>query len=298
MAQSRDLFPADRGLQARMVLASVLTPLLVVAVAAAVIDLAPRRVSVVFAIVAVVGVVMAVKAHRELEHGLPLTVDAAPELHAAVERLCTLADLPKPAIVRDRERQPNSWVVAPLRRTPELHVTTGLLEALTPEELEAVLAHELAHLAHHDAVVMTVVGGPGTALLEAGGPMLRGFNLWLTPGVIAAFGIGWISTLGTNALSRYRELAADAGAAALTGHPATLASALRKVSDGLERIPTRDLRTVAGRDAFHLLPVADEADGPWYRRGSGATHPALARRIARLESMERRLHAARLPDTI
>jgi heat shock protein HtpX len=297
MARRRELFPADRGLQARMVLAAVLTPLLVLVVVAAVVDLAPQRVAVVLGLVAAGGVGLAVKAHLEAARPRPVPVAEAPELHAVVERLCTAADLPKPVLVRDAERQPNSWVIAAPRRPAELHVTAGLLEALTPAELEGVIAHELAHLAHHDAAVMTVVGGPGAVLLEAGGPLLtRGFNLWFTPGVVVAVAIGWVAQLGTNALSRYRELAADAGAAALTGHPAVLASALRKVSGELDRIPARDLRAVAGRDAFHLLAVADDGGGPWYRHGGGATHPALARRIERLEAMERGLHAARLPD--
>jgi hypothetical protein len=111
--------------------------------------------------------------------------------------------------------------------------------------------------------------------------------------------IGAAARIGTTALSRYRELAADAGAAALTGQPATLALALRKVSGGLSAIPSDDLRAVARRDALHLLPVADVDRGSWRVRLGGATHPSLARRIGRLEAMEARLHgrsAARAVD--
>ncbi len=277
-----------------MVLAAVLTPLLVIAAVVAVALLAPHRIAIVMGLAAVVGVGMAIRARRMAEHPRPLSPAEAPELHDAVDRLCALAALRKPALVLDGERQPNSWVVAPVGAPARLHVTRGLLETLTPAELEAVAAHELSHLAHRDAVVMTAVGGPGAVLLE-GGPQLMRRGFWLAPGGIVAYAIGWIARLGTNALSRYRELAADAGAAALTGHPAALASALRKVSGGIERIPARDLRAVAGRDAFHLLPVGVQAADriPWWRRGGGATHPSLERRIARLEQMERRLHAAR-----
>ncbi len=294
MARGRELFPADRGLQARMALAAVLTPLLVLAAAAAVVLVMPTRIAIAVGVAAAIGVGLAVHAYREAEPGRPLTPSRAPELHAAVERLCAIADLPKPRIVLARERQPNSWVVARPGRPAELHVTEGLLALLTAAELEAVLAHELAHLAHRDAMVMTVVGGPGAALLDGAGPLLR-TGFWLMPGAVLAIAIGWLSRVGTNALSRYRELAADAGAAALTGHPATLAAALTKVGGGIARMPARDLRAVAGRDAFHLLPVADRR-GPAWQRGAGPTHPSLERRIARLEAMERRLHQARLPS--
>lgn len=297
MARGPELFPADRGLQARMVVASLLTPLLVVAAAAAVIAIAPTRIAIFFVLALVIGVWTAVAAYRDADGAYPLSTVEEPELHAAVERLCALADLPKPVLVRNPERQPNSWLVARPGKPAQLHVTRGLLELLTPAELEAVVAHELSHLAHHDAMVMTVVGGPGTALLE-GGPMLMRGGLWMLPGAVIAVGVGSVARVGTTALSRYRELAADAGAAALTGHPATLAAALRKVSGGLAAIPSQDLRAVAGRDAFHLLPAGDEGDGRWYARLGGATHPAVERRIARLEAMEERLHAARAPDLL
>jgi heat shock protein HtpX len=291
MARGRELFPADRGLQARMVLASVLTPLLVLAAVVAVVLVMPHKVAVYLLIAAGVGVVLAIRAALTENRGSPVSVARAPELHSITERLCASASLPKPDIHLDHERQPNSWVVARPRRRAELHVTSGLVELLEPVELEAVIAHELAHLANRDAAVMTVVSGPGVALQE-GGAKLLSFHFWLAPGALLAIAIGWISGLGTNALSRYRELAADAGGAALCGHPGALASALRKASGRLQLIPMRDLRAVAGRDAFHLLPVGE-------RDGGGrlaATHPDLERRIVRLEAMERRLHSARLPD--
>jgi heat shock protein HtpX len=108
--------------------------------------------------------------------------------------------------------------------------------------------------------------------------------------------IGMASRVGTNALSRYRELAADAGAAALTGRPAALAGALAKVSGQLERLPRDDLRVAAGRDAFHLLPVGDQPPGRW-GMGSrlGATHPSLEQRLSALGRLERRMHTARAP---
>lgn len=294
MARGRELFPADRGLQARMVLASVMTPLLVFAAIAAVVLVMPTRVVIYVGVAAAIGIALALNAAFATGRGAPVKVAQEPALHSVTERLCAVASLPKPQLYVDRERQPNSWVVARPRRPAELHVTTSLLELLEPAELEAVVAHELAHLANHDAMVMTVVGGPGAALQEGGAKMLR-IHFWALPGALLALAIGWLSRLGTNTLSRYRELAADAGGAALTGRPGALAAALRKVSGRIRVIPVEDLRAVAGRDAFHLLPVAERADGPWFTKGIGATHPGLDCRIARLEAMERRLQNARIP---
>jgi heat shock protein HtpX len=118
-------------------------------------------------------------------------------------------------------------------------------------------------------------------------------------GAFAAIAIGWLASLGTNALSRYREFAADAGSVALTGSAAALASALMKVSDGIAAIPAQDLRVASARDAFHLLPVArarddDDDDGDAEPpKGLLATHPSLQARIARLEKLERAIQGSR-----
>jgi heat shock protein HtpX len=291
-ARRRELFPADRGLVAQMVLAGIATPLLVLAGLVAVVALAPVKIVVGVALALVVGVVGAVREQAAATRGREVSPGEAPELHAAVERLCVLADLPKPRIVVEPERQPNSWIVGVGRGHARLHLTQGLLDRLDTAELEAVIGHELAHVAHHDATVMTVVGGPAAVLL-AGGRRLVGRGIWpLQFGALAAMAIGWLATIGTRALSRSRELAADAGAVALTGRPAALASALLKVSDGVMALPARDLRTAAARDAFHLLPVAHEEHAR-LPRALSATHPALRTRIARLERMEARLQSAR-----
>jgi heat shock protein HtpX len=111
-------------------------------------------------------------------------------------------------------------------------------------------------------------------------------------GGVVATAIGWVSRLGTQVLSRHRELAADAGSARLTGHPAALASALRRISGELRLIPEQDLRLAAARDAFHLMPVGDPDTGMAARLT--ATHPPLAKRIERLEKMERSMQSSRL----
>ena len=284
----RELFPFDGGLAARMVAAAVLTPLVVVAVLAAIVLFAPWRLVAGVAIASAIGVVAAVRERRSRLAPIELTAEEAPAVHAIVERLCVVADLPKPRIVLEQERQPNSWIVSIGRGRSQLHLTQGLLDSLEPVELEAVIGHELAHVAHRDAAVMTFVGGPG-AVLQGGGSQLmrRGVFWFIQLGGVLAMAIGWLASIGTRALSRYREFAADAGAVALTGNPAALASALMKVSDGLVAIPRQDMREAAARDAFHLLPV-----------GVGelrllATHPPLRARIERLERLETGLQSAR-----
>jgi heat shock protein HtpX len=289
-----DLFRPDRGLQARMVFAAVSTPLIVLAAAAAIVALAPLKIVVAFAIAAAIGIGGTITERRNRAPAKAVSPAQAPELHAIVDRLCVLADVPKPEIVIEPEAQPNSWLVGLSRQRARLHVTRGLLELLTPTELEAVVGHELAHLVNRDAAVMTAVGGPGAVLLAGGKRMLGGGGFWFVGlGGFVATGVGRLSLFGTQILSRDRELAADAGSAALTGRPAALASALRRISGQLRLIPEEDLRVAACRDVFHLLAVEEEGEG-WTGR-LGATHPPLERRIARLEKMERSMQSARLP---
>jgi len=267
-----------------MVLAAVLTPLIVAAGVVALVLVAPFKLIAGFALASAMGAVLAVRQRRERGHPVALTPADAPDLHAMVERLCVVADLPKPRLVLERERQPNSWVVSLGRNRSQLHVTEGLLECLEPAELEGVLAHELAHVAQRDAAVMTIVGGPAAVLLDGGAQLARVGGFWLLQlGGVAALALGWLGRLGTLTLSRHRELSADAGAAALTGNPAALASALTKVSAGLVATPREDLRLAAARDSFHLLPAGDE------RHALLSTHPSLRERIARLERLETRL---------
>ena len=297
----RELFPPDRRLQLWMVLASVLTPLVVLAAVTGVVEFLPLKLAIGVGVAAAIGVVAAVRSRKASSRGRELPPDEAPELHAAVDRLSAMADIPRPVIVLEYERQPNSWVTDSPGRSPRLHVTRALLDTLEGPELEAVAAHELAHIANRDATVMTVVGGPGAVLLNGGRRMTSGGAMWAFQlGGVAALGIGLLSRVGTSALSRHRELAADAGAAALTGRPAALASALMKISGELARVPAQDLRAVAGRDSFHLLPVEAPPRGGLEKLGHqwpfdvlGATHPDLQKRIAALERLERRMHAAR-----
>jgi heat shock protein HtpX len=279
-----ELFPTDKGLLVRMLVAAVLTPLIVLAALVAVVWLAPTKIVIGVGIAAVAGIVIAVRERAQSVSGREVGPAEAPELHGMVERLCVVADLPKPAIVIEDERMPNSWIVSLGREHARLHVTRGLLERLEPVELEAVVAHELAHVAHRDSTVMTVVGGPGSVLIS-GGSKTSGAWWPMMFGGLVAIAIGWFASIGTRMLSRYREFAADAGAASLTGNPAALASALIKVADGVAALPATDLRAVAARDPFHLLPVARD-EGDRLMRALPSSHPSLEARIARLERLE------------
>jgi heat shock protein HtpX len=275
-----------------MLFAAVATPLLVLASIALIVMIAPAKLVLGVGIAAAIGIGGAMKERNRRPQAQPVSAEEAPGLHATVERLCVVADLPKPEIVIETEKQPNSWIVGLSRGRARLHVTEGLLTVLSPTELEAVIGHELAHLAHRDAAVMTAVGGPGAVLLDGGRRSARGGWWFGMFGGAVAIAIGWLSRLGTQTLSRHRELAADAGSASITGHPAALASALRRISGELRLIPQEDLRLAAARDLFHLLPVERPEDGLLGRLT--ATHPPLATRIERLERMEQALQSARI----
>jgi len=287
MRAQRDLFGTDHGLVLRMVTVGLLTPIMVFgALVLVMLVLSSFTIRAVVICALAIGAWVAIRERVEASsRGRRLTPAEAPDLHAIVERLCIVADLPKPTIVLDSRRMPNSWIEGTRRGGFRLHLTEGLLELLEPRELEAVIAHELAHVVNRDAAVMTVVGGPGEALL-AGGVRVASQGWWpLMIGGVIASGIGWAGSLGTRTLSRYREFAADEGAVALTGSPAALASALMKVSDGLVAMPKRDLREASLHDAFHLLPAARES-----AYGLPNTHPPLRARIERLERLEHSLH--------
>jgi heat shock protein HtpX len=282
-----ELFPPDRGLQARMVCAMVLTPAAAVGGIATVVLYGSTRIT--FGVVLAAAVGILAKGGEPAPAPRPAPPDEWPHVHAAVERLCVLADLPKPVVVVETDRRPNSWTVSPAKGADRLHLTTGLLALLPPEELEAVIAHELSHLAHHDARVLTVVGGLSSLLMDGAERALKRNWWFLLFGVVAAYLVGYVSRMGALFLSRGREYAADAGAAALTRHPAALASALRRATGALDLLPRRDLRLAAGQDMLGLLPVRRPTELPRLT----ATHPDVAKRIARLERLEREMHRAR-----
>ena len=234
--------------------------------------------------------------------------DEEPDLHAMVDRLCALANMPKPRVAIINSPVPNAFAAGRSRRGVVLCVTRGLREQLDDAELEGVLAHELSHIAHGDAVVMTVASFIGVlaGLTARIGARLMYFagrarNLWqflaIAFAVTVLSAVTWfISLLLIRALSRYREFAADRAAALLTGNPAALGSALNKVSGAAGLIPHKDLRRATALNAFYFCPVHlqhspkqksdDEGGSTTDKFASGrsmfSTHPSVQARLERL----------------
>jgi len=221
----------------------------------------------------------------------------APELHAMVERLCIQADLPKPKVAVANTRMPNAFAIGRSPKSATVCATTGIMDLLSPAELEGVMAHELTHVQNRDVLVMTLASFFATiaayilqfGLFFGGG---RSTDDNENPSILVLFAVSFavyvISFFLMQALSRYREFAADRGAAVITGRPSALASALIKISGGMQRIPAQDLRAQGELAAFYIFPPgAGKALGALF-----STHPPIERRIAALERLEGQLQGA------
>jgi heat shock protein HtpX len=217
----------------------------------------------------------------------------APQLHAMVERLCVQADLPKPKVAVANTRMPNAFALGRSPKSATVCATTGIMELLSPAELEGVMAHELTHVANRDVLVMTLAGFFATiaayivqfGFFFGGGSMgdddeNPSFLVLLLVSLVVYV----VSFLLMQALSRYREFAADRGAAIITGRPSALASALTKISSGMHRIPQKDLRAAGELQAFFIFPAAKGSIS-----GLFATHPPMEKRIAALARLEAQL---------
>ncbi|MEU1668604.1 zinc metalloprotease HtpX [Streptomyces sparsogenes] len=228
-----------------------------------------------------------------------VTPEQAPELHGAVDRLCALADMPKPKVAIADTDVPNAFATGRNQRNAMVCATTGLLRRLEPEELEGVLAHELSHVAHRDVAVMTiasflgVLAGMLTRVALWGGLTSRNSRdsntaiaVLIIPLVSAVVYV--ISFLLTRLLSRYRELSADRAGALLTGRPSALAAALTKVTGQMARIPTRDLRHAEPFNAFYFAPALSGQS----LSSLLASHPPLERRLDQLARVAAQLGQA------
>jgi heat shock protein HtpX len=219
-----------------------------------------------------------------------------PELHGIIERLCVQADLPKPRVCVMESSMPNAFAMGRSRKSTTVCATTGILELLSPAELEGVMAHEMTHVINRDVMVMTLAGF--FASLAA---LILQFSFFFGGGrgsseeeediflvVIASAIVYAVSFLLMRALSRYREFAADRGGAVLTGRPSALASALIKVSGTIERVPTQDLRSAEALSAFFIVPARAKKS----LLNLFADHPPLEQRLAALERLESQLQSA------
>src|SRR5215213_8327976 len=222
----------------------------------------------------------------------------APALHDMVERLCAMADLPKPRIAVMDTPVPNAFATGRSPKHSAVCVTTGLWERLEPREVEAVMAHELSHIANRDVLIMTVASffamlaalltriGLYGGMFGGGGDRGRdnGPPIWLIVFVVSILTY-ILSYLLIRMISRYREYAADRGSALITGAPEYLMSALQKISSDMTRIPNRDLRQVEGMNAFFIIPAkAKSAAAELF-----ASHPPIEKRLAALAQIAREM---------
>lgn len=299
-------YPKDPGLSARMGLTVFLLGLLYVAFIAILIG-----VGVSYGVVIVIagGLLFAQyffsdKIALFSMHARVVSESEAPELHALVDRLCALADMPKPRVGIAESDVPNAFATGRSPRSAVVCVTTGIMRRLDSRELEAVLSHELSHVAHRDVAVMTVAsflgvlagmitrvtmyagmfGGMGGGRDRDDNGAMAVLAIMLVSIVVYA-----ISFLLTRALSRYRELSADRSGAILIGAPAALASALTKVTGAMGQIPTRDLRAAEAFNAFFFAPAFTKG---FSISSLFSTHPSLEKRLEQLSRLEQQMRQA------
>lgn len=224
-----------------------------------------------------------------------VTPDQAPQLHAIVDRLCVMADMPKPRVAIADADLPNAFATGRSPSRAVVCVTTGLLARLDDDEVEAVISHELSHVAHRDVTVMTVASAAGViagfltrAVMWGGLSRNRDSNSAMAGFAVlaAALLVYAVSFVLTRMLSRYRELAADRAGAMLTGQPSVLASALTKVSGSMAQIPAKDLRTAENFNAFFFAPALAPGQS---LAALFATHPPLEKRLENLAKVAAQL---------
>jgi heat shock protein HtpX len=231
-----------------------------------------------------------------------VTREQAPALHDVVERLCAIADLPKPRIAVMDTPMPNAFATGRSPKHAAVCVTTGLWDRLEPKEIEGVIAHELSHIANRDVLIMTLAsffamlaavltrfglfagmfgGGMGD---RRGGNQQQGVPVWLIV-LAVSIAVYAISFVLIRTISRYREYAADRGSALMTGAPEYLMSALQKISSQMTMIPNRDLRQAEGLNAFYIIPARTKA----YMSEIFMDHPPLEKRLAALSEIAREM---------
>lgn len=301
MASTR--YASDRGLTSRMLVTMFLLGLVYVVFVTAFFVIAPK-----FGVIALVIALAFLFAQYFFSdkltmfamHGREVSPEEAPELHGVIDRICAMSDAPKPRVAVADTDVPNAFATGRNQKKAVVCVTTGLLRRLDPVELEGVLAHEMAHVAHKDVAVMTIASFLGICAglitrfgLEWG--LWGGFNRrdndqntgLILLAVVAVSAVAYaVSFLLTRALSRYRELSADRAAALLTGRPSALASALTKVSGEIARIPTNDLRSAQAFNAFFFAPAFGKG---FTISHLFSTHPSLDKRLAQLSKISDQL---------
>jgi heat shock protein HtpX len=293
MARQKAVFPRDAGLQARMLLTLFLLGLLYVVFVGVLITAGAGVVTIV--------VVMGALSFAQLFFSDKIALSAmgakqvspeeAPGLHAMIERLCIQADLPKPKIAVADTEMPNAFALGRSQKSATVCATTGIMRVLSPSELEGVMAHELSHVKHRDVLIMTIASffASLAAIMLQFGFFFGGDGDDDNPSILVVLLVSFlvyvISFFLMMALSRYREFAADRGAAIVTGRPSALASALVKISGAMQTVPTNDLREAERMNAFFIVPASVKGS----LQKIFSTHPPMEKRIERLQQLERQL---------
>ncbi|MDX6508234.1 MAG: heat shock protein HtpX [Gaiellaceae bacterium] len=300
----RKAYGRDAGLSLRMLLTSSLLGLLYVVFAVVLFYVLNAGLVLMLVIVGVMAFVQYFTSDKLALRASGAKIvgpDEAPQLHEMIERLCAMADLPKPRVAVIESDVPNAFATGRNKNHAAVAVTTGLWNRLEPKEVEGVLGHELSHIVNRDVLVMTIASF--FAMLAG---LLTRFGLY--SGMFGGFGGGrnnndnnsvpvWLIVLLVSvvtyflsqililSISRYREYAADRGSALLTGTPEYLMSALQKIASGITQIPQQDLRQVETMNAFFIVPTN------WRKRGAELfmTHPPLEKRLAALAEISREL---------
>jgi heat shock protein HtpX len=300
MARRRRTLDRDSGLTARMGLTVFLLGLVYVVfftVLAQVLNVGLVPIVLIAGVLLVVQFWTSDKIALATARARVVSQSEAPELHAVIQRLCMTADLPMPRVAIIQTDMPNAFATGRSPRHAAVAVTTGLMQRLEPHELEGVIAHELSHVKHRDVAVMTLASffamvagiivrwgfffGGGFGSSDDDRDSGQAFMIALLVSVV----VYAISFVLIRALSRYREFAADRGAAVLTKSPSSLASALTKISGSMGRIPQRDLRAAEGLNQFFIVPVGVKNS----LSNIFATHPPIEARLAALRRMEREI---------
>jgi heat shock protein HtpX len=298
MAKRKTSFGKDTGLQARMLFTMFLLGLVYVVFVGVLFAVgAGAGVIVVIAVVLLLVQLFASDKIAMASMGVKEVSPAEePELHGIIERLCVQADIPKPRVCIMQTSMPNAFAMGRSQKSTTVCATRGILDMLSPAELEGVMAHEITHVVNRDVMVMTLA-----SFFAALASMIMQFAFFFGGGygnneeeedvmivILVSVAVYAISFLLLRALSRYREFAADRGSAVLTGRPSALASALLKISGTMDSVPSQDLRAAEGMSAFFIIPARTKKS----LMNIFSDHPPLEQRLAALERLESQLQSA------
>jgi heat shock protein HtpX len=297
MARQRTSFGRDTGLQARMLVTMFLLGLLYLVFVAVLLSAGAGVVTMVLVIggLTLAQFFLSDKIALRAMGAKEVTPDEAPGLHAMIERLCIQADLPKPKVAVADMPIPNAFAMGRSQKKAVVCATTGIMETLEPHELEGVMAHELTHVKNRDVMIMTIA-----SFFASIAAMITQFGFFFGGGfgggdedsgpgflviLLVSFLVYIVSFFLMLALSRYREFAADRGAALITGRPSALASALMKISGAMQRVPEQDLRAAGQMNAFFIVPTSVKSTV----QTLFSSHPPMEKRIAALQRLEAEL---------